>query len=59
MTTELEEQFYKMFGIEQKNKCGKDLIYPNCLNDKCGYDNCLYYQIKYPKITDKVLLELI
>ena len=60
MTSELEQEFYDTFGIEPKNKCGKNLIYPNCLNpDKCGYDNCIYYQIEYPDITAEKLLEMI
>ncbi len=60
MTTELEEQFFKVFGIEPKNKCGKNLIYPNCLNlDKCGYENCIYYQIEYPDITAEKFLQMI
>lgn len=60
MTTELEQEFFRAFGIEPKNKCGKNLIYPNCLNpDKCGYDNCIYYQIEYPDITAEKLLEMI
>lgn len=60
MTTELEQKFYDTFGIEPKNKCGKALIYPNCLNpNKCGYDNCIYYQMEYPEITAEKLLEII
>ena len=59
MTTELEQEFYVTFGIEPKNKCGKDLVYPNCLNPECGYDNCIYYQIEYPEITAEKLLEMI
>lgn len=57
---DIEQQFFKVFGIEPKNKCGKNLIYPNCLNpDKCGYDNCIYCQIEYPDITAEILLKLI
>ncbi len=60
MTSVLEQNFYDTFGIEPKNKCGKDLIYPNCLNpDKCGFDNCIYYQIEYPDITAEKLLAMI
>ena len=60
MTTELDQEFFNVFGVEPKNKCGKDLIYPNCLNpDKCGYDSCIYYQIEYPDITAEKLLEMI
>ncbi len=59
MITELEEKFYKTFGII------KAIIHPcvnerNCINDHhCG--NCYYAERHnfYPPITDHILLELV
>lgn len=62
MTTELEKQFFKTFGIEPQKLCF------NCdcvAKDEIGYDEkicddrCVYIEREYPKITDRVLLELI
>jgi hypothetical protein len=48
MITELEEQFYKTFGIEKQK-------YYACKNK--DYNDV--FEVKYPEITDRVLLELI
>ena len=48
MTTELEEQFFKTFGIEQKRKTRP-------LYD--GYK--IFWFEPYPEITDRKLLEMI
>ena len=64
MTSKLEEQFFKVFGIEPKDYygCNWDGYCPyDNEADKCG-GHCPYwskYKNDYPKITDKVLLELI
>lgn len=76
MTTELEEQFFKVFGIEPKMLC--DCEFKNLYDYRIEYgqDVCIHTEdnIKepckicelakqihpfYPKITDRVLLELI
>lgn len=62
MTTELEEQFFKVFGIE-KIECCKHFKYfdSKCdrldLTEKCL--DCIGTNKVYPKITDRVLLKLI
>lgn len=63
MTTEIEEQFFKVFGVEPKKQgyCDwqSDCPYPDI---KCG-DDCPYWkyenELKYPEITDRKLLEMI
>lgn len=59
--TFVEKQFFDTFGIEPKPKCAKPLlktttgfckVYKNCVG-------CDYNDLKYPKITDRTLLELI
>lgn len=62
MTTELEKQFFSVFGIKSKMGCTAyeelgeakaDLI----CNDDCP--ECDYFKEVYPQITDKEYLELI
>ena len=62
MTTELEEQFFKVFGIE-KIECCKHFKY---VDSKCDRPDsmerclgCIGTNKVYPKITDRVLLEMI
>ena len=61
MTNELEKRFFNTFGIEAKQKCAKPLLkttggfckaYTNCVG-------CDYNDLKYPQITDRILLNLI
>lgn len=54
MTTELEQQFFKVFGIEPKiyETDGRDI---DDNGDVCSW----YIEEIYPEITDRVLLELI
>lgn len=54
MTTELEEQFFKVFGIEPKiyKTDGRDI---DDNGDVCSW----YIEEVYPEITDRVLLEII
>lgn len=54
--TEIEEKFYKVFGIEpiEKPSFG-DIECDECIHEDC--DNCGW--AIYPKITDRILLELI
>ena len=47
MTTELEQEFFKVFGIEPKYIEGENLI------------EYSYGKLEYPEITDRVLLEII
>lgn len=51
MTSEVEQEFFRVFGIEPK-KCNKK---------KCQEYSCIvcYNYCKYPSITDRRLLELI
>ena len=51
MTNELEKQFFDTFGIEPKLKC----IKPS--DERCNECGCC--ELKYPQITDRILLELI
>lgn len=62
MTTELEEQFFKVFGIKPQKLCFNG----DCAaKDEIGYDEkicddrCVYIERKYPEITDRKLLEMI
>ena len=55
MTNELEKQFFDTFGIEPKHKC-TDGALETC-DEQCN--ECGYYELKYPQITDRILLELI
>lgn len=54
MTTELEQQFFKVFGIEKNNDNCPMLDKSNCVFVP---SECNYYQ--YPEITDRKLLEMI
>lgn len=56
MTTELEQQFFKVFGIEAKRNC----YWSNTHCKDCNED-CVNFYIKpeYPEITDCKLLEMI
>lgn len=54
MTTELEQEFFKVFGVEKNNDNCPMLDKSNCIFVP---SECNYYQ--YPKITDRILLKLI
>lgn len=63
MTNDLEKQFFDTFGIEPREfkSCdvGTFCPYPE---KECGTDICPYYrtyQVDYPAISDRILLELI
>lgn len=53
MTSELENRFYEAFGIERT--CCNNYEKETCPEKTCT--GCDYYD--YPKITDRILLELI
>lgn len=59
--TELEEKFYKTFGIEQIAYC--TLFDDECRElQPCSYQNCKEEKqrvLAYPPITDHILLELV
>lgn len=60
MTTDLEKQFFDTFDIKQREytQCcsmGCKKPYTDCVN--CQYHEV--YKIDYPRITDRILLELI
>ena len=61
MTNELEKKFFDTFGIEAKQKCAKPLL--KTTSGFCkAYKNCVgcdYNDLKYPQITDRILLNLI
>ena len=60
MSNELEKQFFDTFGIKPKQKCAKPLL--KTTSGFCkAYKNCVgcdYNDLKYPQITDRILLEL-
>ena len=56
MTTELEQEFFKVFGIEPKRNCYWSNISCKDCNEDCVN---FYTKPKYPKITDHKLLEMI
>ena len=56
MTTELEKEFFKVFGIEPISKWHKCKDYSCVCCDE--YDNCAKREFIYPEITDRDLLEL-
>ena len=62
MTTELEEQFFKVFEIE-KIECCKHFKYFDSKCDKLDSTekclDCIGTNKVYPKITDRKLLEMI
>ena len=51
MTNEPEKQFFDTFGIEPKLEC----IKPS--DERCNECGCC--ELKYPQISDRILLELI
>ena len=54
----IEEKVYKTFGIEKRFGCHNDISYEELPCDtEC--DDCEWYWDEYPKITDRILLELI
>lgn len=58
----IEEEFFKTFEIEPKKLCfNGDCIVKDDIgyNDKICDDRCVYITKKYPRITDRRLLELI
>lgn len=63
MTTELEQEFFKAFGIEPKKQGYCDWQSDCPYSDiKCGDDcPCWKYEneLKYPEITDRKLLKMI
>lgn len=53
---DIEEKFYKTFGIEKQQTCSRsDTCYNGSVWNDC--QGCNAY--KYPQITDRILLELI
>lgn len=57
MTTDLEKQFFDTFGIEPIAYCEHGCNATN-LSTKCK--DCIFVdELKYPQITDRILLELI
>ena len=54
MTTELEEQFFKVFGVEKKCQCKNFINYADCFRIPT---ECKEYN--YPEISDRKLLEMI
>ena len=62
MVTKLEKQFFKTFGIEQKEHKECECDYLNCPNPDIECGECCYYKtykFDYPQITDHILLKLI
>lgn len=62
MTTELEQEFFKVFGIKPQKLCFNG----DCVaKDEIGYDEkicddrCVYIERKYPEITYRKLLQMI
>lgn len=55
MTTDIEKNFFDTFGIEQRHKCTDGALEP--CNEQCN--ECGYYELRYPPITDRILLELL
>jgi hypothetical protein len=55
MTNELEKQFFQCFGIEPRHKC-TDGALETC-DEQCN--ECGYYELRYPQITDRILLGII
>lgn len=54
MITELEEQFFKVFGVEKKCQCKNFINYADCFRIPT---ECKEYS--YPEISDRKLLEMI
>lgn len=63
MTTELEKTFFDTFGIKPKVFDGCTIM--RCVNQhpsNCTKEECPFYfkdKIRYPQITDRILLKLI
>ena len=57
MITELEQDFFNVFGIEPVSKWHKCKDYSCVCCDE--YDNCSKREFIYPEITDRKLLEMI
>lgn len=62
MTTETEKHFFDTFGIKPKKGCTaydklEEHEADTICNDECL--ECLYFDDRYPQITDRILLELI
>ena len=55
MTTDLEKKFFETFGVEPRYKCTDGALEP--CDEQCN--ECGYYELSYPQITDHILLELI
>ena len=55
MTTEIEKTFFDTFGIEPRHKCTDGALEP--CDEQCN--ECGYYELRYPQISDRILLELI
>ena len=55
MIEEIEKTFFDTFGIEPRHKCKDGALEP--CNEQCN--ECGYYELRYPQITDRILLELI
>lgn len=62
MTIELEQEFFKAFGVEPKIYCCKpDIkrVNPTFCEHYIECKNCDYLENKYPQTTDRILLQLI
>ncbi len=63
--SEIEKQFFEVFGIEPKYYCGSEYIFETMLENECTDGNlekcktCEKVSRIYPQITDRILLELI
>ena len=55
MTKELTKIFFDTFGIEPRHTCIDGALEP--CDEQCN--ECGYYELRYPQITDRILLELI
>ena len=54
----IEEEFYKAFEIEPRYGCHND-ISEEALPCDTACEECAWYWDEFPKITDRILLELI
>ena len=55
MTNDLERTFFDTFGIEPKHKCADGAL--ETCDEQCN--ECGYYELRYPQITDTHYLKLI